>query len=286
MSEEYVVAASEAGQRLDLFCVSKVAQVSRSQIQQAIKAGDVTVNGQPVKPRHAVAVGDVVRGPVTAALATLPDPIDPHGLPVLHEDERVIVIDKPVGVDAEYITGRAHRLDKDTTGVLVAAKNDEALVYLQEQFKRRRVKKEYVALVFGVPIERAGRINQPLARSKSNPMRRAVLRQGSGRQAVKTAKEAITEWQVERTYHQTYSLLRLQPQTGRTHQLRAHLHWLGHPIVGDQLYTFKRQKPPAGTKRQLLHAEQLQLKLPSGQTKIFTAPLPEDFKLVLESLDS
>ena len=279
--EEFAVGGSEAGQRLDLFCVSKLPQVSRSQIQQAIKAGEVTVNGQQVKPRYAVMAGDAVHCPVSATAAALPEPIDPQSLPVLYEDERVMVVDKPAGIDAERITGRAHRLDKDTTGVLATAKDDETLAYLQEQFKRRRVRKEYRALVFGVPSERAGRINQPLARSKSNPMRRAVASKPLDRAR---SKPAITEWQVERTYDQAFSLLRLQPLTGRTHQLRAHLHWLGHPIVGDQLYTFKRQRPPAGTTRQLLHAEQLQLKLPTGETKTFTTPLPEDFQNVLQGL--
>ncbi|MDP6652978.1 MAG: pseudouridine synthase, partial [Gammaproteobacteria bacterium] len=123
------------------------------------------------------------------------------------------------------------------------------------------------------PTETDGRIVQPLARSKRNPLRRTVDREG---------KRAVTEWVKEEFMAKRYALLRVAPETGRTHQIRVHLHWLGFPIVGDALYAFKRQRSPQGVKRQMLHAEKLTLGLPSGKRKTFTAELPEDFTNVLQ----
>lgn len=296
---------NDAGQRLDLFCVSKLTGISRAAIQKAVKSGQIRINGREVKPRQYLAAGDIVdvNMDLAAPAAAVPGSEDIQ-IPIIYEDEEVLVINKPAGLavhtgvgqdkntvntwfvhkhpEALHVgedvsrSGIVHRLDKDTSGVLILAKTAKAYQALKEQFERRHTGKEYLALVFGVPGGKDGRINRPLKRSKRNPMRRTVDEDG---------KEAITEWRLEKAYGKKFALLRLYPLTGRMHQLRAHMHFLGYPIVGDTLYTYKRQKPPHGVKHQLLHAEKLTLDLPSGRDRTFVAPLPEDFRQVLEELD-
>jgi len=158
---------------------------------------------------------------------------------------------------------------------MILAKNETAFIHLKKQFELRRVRKEYLALVFGVPGGKDGRITRPIMRSRRNPMRRAVDDVG---------KESATEWVIERRFGSMYALLRVIPFTGRMHQIRVHLHFLGYPIVGDSLYTFKRKKQPQGVKRQLLHAEHLTVLLPNEKRKTFTAPLAEDFQDVITNL--
>lgn len=317
MQQHFTVSASRAGQRLDVFCVSQLPQLSRAFLQKAIKAGQVTVNGKAVKPRQILREGDEVSLNVPEQATTIPvADIIPIEIPILYEDKDVVVINKPAGVEAhpgqvpnqptvtawftqkypdaqnigeeENRPGIVHRLDKDTSGVMILAKTPKALAHLKQEFKNRRAKKEYLALVFGVPTMKRGRVTRPLARSPRNPLRRTIDAAG---------KPAITEWQIEKRIQKKmlaphragspgagFALLRLFPFTGRTHQLRAHLHFLGHPIVGDKLYTFKRQRPPQGVGRQLLHAEKLTITLPSGKRKTFVAELPQDFQSVLGSV--
>lgn len=310
---------AEAGQRLDVFCVGKVPHISRAVLQKAIRAVQITINGKAVKPRQTVKAGDGVQ-------INLPDQVSPplslprshgeipEGVEILYEDKDVVVINKPAGIEVHpgmipsqpTVTawfasrypnaknvgeedgrpGVVHRLDKDTSGVLILAKTNAAFEHLKKEFKNRRAKKEYLALVYGVPTMRKGRITRPIGRTPRNPLRRTIDENG---------KPAVTEWQIEQkldkagtaprrssTSGSGYTLLRLFPFTGRTHQLRVHMHFLGHPIVGDKLYTFKRQRPPEGVKRQLLHAEKLTIELPSGKMKSFIAELPQDFQRILE----
>jgi len=315
MKKQFQVTQQQSGQRLDVFCVNQATGHSRATLQRAIKAGDIQVNRAIVKPRYLLKEADVVAIDITAEPA--PDPIPPGLLtiPTVYEDKDVVVINKPagsaahpgvgpvtptvaswfaehypasrtVGENAER-PGIVHRLDKDTSGLMILAKNDAAYQHLKRQFAKRRVHKEYLALVFGVPKAHDGRINQPLKRSRRNPLRRAIDRLGKekpgGSPASLRSKRAITEWQIEQTYDR-FALLRALPLTGRMHQIRVHFHFLGHPIVGDPLYTFKRQHAPQGVTRQLLHAEKLTLNLPSGKKKTFTAPLPSDFQQVLDNL--
>lgn len=327
------ITSREAGQRLDVLAVSQVPTVSRAVLQRAIKAGSITVNGQVMKPRYLVKVDDVVLiqipndhpsadGPMTTTRITTPLPTPT----ILFEDKDIVVIDKPAGVTvhpgvgtppggtiADWFRARypditdagddptrlgiVHRLDKDTSGVLVLAKTHDAYQYLKHQWKKHHAKKEYLALVYGVPGESKGRINRPLVRSARNPMRRTVVASAGGYGHKKiilpargvlpdSARLAITEWRREEVFQGRYALLRVFPETGRTHQIRAHLHWLGFPIVGDNLYTFKRQRPPAGVTRHLLHAEALTLVMPNKDKKTFIAPLAKDFEHVLERLRS
>ena len=300
------VEPQEAGQRLDVWCVAHFPAYSRAALQRAIKSGQVTVNGQAVKPRQVVQAGDeiIFTAPPAAAAAEQSSSLDPISLPIVYEDNRLVVVNKPAGLAVHPGVGReqqtvagwfanrypdskgvgeydrpgiVHRLDKDTSGVMVLAKDGPTFEMLKDQFKKHWAKKEYLALVFGVPGEKKGRITRPLARSQRNPMRRTVDPLG---------KPAITEWVLEEKFAKQ-ALLRVFPLTGRTHQIRAHLHFLGFPIVGDPLYTFKRQSLPSGvTARtgQMLHAEKLTLRLPNGKRKTFAAPAPEDFQAVLRSL--
>lgn len=325
MQNTFTITPSESGQRLDVFCVAQLPQLSRAFLQKAIKAGQITVNGKLVKPRQILKAGDEVAANIASEIPATPPVSDtvPENILVLYEDKDVVVINKPAGVEVhagmipgqptvtawfekkypnaknigedEGRPGIVHRLDKDTSGVLILAKTPRALEHLKKEFKNRRAKKEYLALVYGVPTMKKGRITRPIARSPRNPMRRTISAEPRGDEGALRGKPAVTEWQVEQkldkagaaprrssTSGSGYTLLRLFPFTGRTHQLRVHLHFLGHPIVGDKLYTFKRQRPPEGVQRQLLHAESLTLTLPTGRRRIFTAPLPEDFQNALE----
>lgn len=304
MDQTFTVTEESDGQRLDVFCTAAISGYSRSAIQKAIKEEKVLVNGSPAKPRQIVKNGTHIRVMLTDT--PIPQEVSKTvdvNIPIVHEDRDVVVINKPAGIavhpgvgirsgtvadwfakrypdaigvgEKEGRSGIVHRLDKDTSGVMILAKNETAYIHLKKQFQMRRPKKEYLALVFGVPGGRDGRITRSIARSRRNPMRRAVDDAG---------KEAATDWVVEEKYGSGYSLIRAFPQTGRMHQIRVHLHFLGFPIVGDQLYTFKRKKQPQGVTRHLLHAEKLTITLPNGDTKTFTAPLPEDFQTVLDRL--
>jgi 23S rRNA pseudouridine1911/1915/1917 synthase len=326
-STPITVTASTAGQRLDVFVVAQRPALSRAVLQRFIKTGAITVNSQVVKPRYLIKAGDVVTITIPAGAIPLTHEEAAHTLPtptILFEDKDIVVIDKPYGVTvhpgvstprggtiadwfiARYPTatdvgedasraGIVHRLDKDTSGVLVLAKTPPAYQHLKQQWQKLSAKKEYLALVYGVPGELKGRINRPLVRSARNPLRRTVLAAagGYGKKTIamptrgvipSSARTAVTEWRREEIFSHNYTLLRVFPETGRTHQIRAHLHWLGFPIVGDNLYAFKRQRPPVGTKRQLLHAERLTIVMLDKSKKTFVAPLAPDFAAVLDSL--
>lgn len=218
---------------------------------------------------------------------------------ILFENEDMLAVNKPPRKTTEAVVAgqggvfAVHRLDKDTSGVLVLAKTEEVLARLQAEFKARRVQKEYLALVYGILKDKEGEIDQPLKRSTRYPMRRTVHPEG---------KPAVTEWKVEEEFTPSpsalaghspsgrgrkYSLLRLFPLTGRTHQLRAHLHWLGHPIVGDKLYKFRKHEELESAPRQLLHAEKLTLQQAQGKhilDRTFQAPMPDDFNKTLDDL--
>lgn len=212
----------------------------------------------------------------------------------LHEDDDVLVIDKPAGINVHAGAGHAdedtvvdfiqdkveddgsgrpgivHRLDRDTSGVLVTAKHAEAKKLLQEQFKSRQVQKQYVALVVGRPRHSRAVLNWPIGRHPKNPLKRAV--RGNGREAI-TGYTTLEEFD-------GYTLLELKPKTGRMHQIRVHLAHLGHPVVGDALYG----KHVPGLDRHFLHAQSLTVRLPSGASRQFTAELPRELKEFLGKL--
>lgn len=297
------------GTRLDVFLLRVLPELgTRGEVQRAIRSGAVRIPGKRViKPSTAARGGQeiIVREfktrntepGSTAAAALAP-------LRILHEDRELLVLDKPAGVPvhpgvkaessladallARYPAlkeigepgrgaGIVHRLDKDTSGVLLVARTPEMYAHLKAQFQTRKVRKRYLALVHGVVPEKEGVVKLPITRSKRNPLRRTIAKGGEG-------KGAETAFRVlERFPHHT--LLEVFPRTGRMHQIRVHLSHLGFPVAGDSLYgKASRHRTPPGLARQFLHAAELTVTLPSGKPKTFSSPLPLDLDAVLRAL--
>ena len=293
------VEAGEGG-RLDRFVAARLADLSRTTVQRLVDDGFITLNGSICKASDKVGPGDaiVVRVPPPAPTELVAEAIP---LAIVYEDDDVIVIDKPAGLvvhpaaghasgtlvnallghipDLEGIGGEVrpgivHRLDKDTSGLIIAAKHDRALQLLQAQFKARTIKKMYLALVEGIVEPREGIIEAPIGRSKTDRKKMAVTREG---------RSARTRYRVKQIYRQPdLSLVEAYPETGRTHQLRVHLAWLKHPLVGDEVYG--RQRSIVPIERHFLHAALLTLTLPNGEAHTFTSPLPTDLQHVLDQL--
>jgi len=200
---------------------------------------------------------------------------------IIYEDDNLLVIDKPAGLVVDNIERRVHRLDKDTSGILLVAKNDKALEFLQKQFKEREVKKKYLALVAGNLKKEEGVIETLIGRSPGDRRKQKVYLPGEPNAQEK--RKAVTEYKVLQRF-ENYTLIKVEPKTGRKHQIRTHLAYLGHPVAGDKLYGFKNQPRPEGLKRQFLHASYLKVKLPNGKTKEFKSELPNELKLCLQNL--
>lgn len=268
--------------RLDAYLAETRPEYSRSAWQKLIKQGHVCINGACVDvAKYEVSDDD----DITVKLP--PVPVQTTELPVLYEDDDVVVINKPVGVlthakgtIAEEFTvadfvrpktsyksdtnrpGIIHRLDRDTSGVLLCVKNNAAATMLSKQFERRTAKKTYYALTDGVPKQSEANIDVPIGRNPKHPSQfRADI----------NGKSAQTHYIVEADDGSS-ALVKLQPHTGRTHQLRVHMQHIGTPIRGDRVYG-------KTANRLYLHAYQLQITLPSGENHIFTAPLPPEFAL-------
>jgi len=269
--------------RLDVFVLSHIPELSRAFIQKLCDQGKIIVNDVESKPGYKMRDNDRVEVDYDLSeLALIPD-ID---LPVLYEDDDCIVINKPTGVlthskgtfnpEATVATflrsrmqgmegeraGIVHRLDRATSGVIICAKNQAALSFMQKQFSERKVKKTYIAVISGKLTPETAIIDMPIER---NPKAPATFRVGAN------GKHAITHYQTLQT-NEHYSLLELKPETGRTHQLRVHLAQQGHPIVGDILYDGK----PA--ERLFLHALSLEITLPNRERHVFEALLPPEFE--------
>ena len=218
----------------------------------------------------------------------------------IYEDNDVIVIEKDAGIlvhpsttlgasPAEKNTlidilkikypqaELVHRLDQDTSGLMVVAKNQQTAEFLKEQFQNREIKKKYLALVHGVLKDKKGIIVKSISKSRKRGGSQTISPIGKMR-------EATTRYEVIREF-KNFSLLEVLPETGRTHQIRVHLASIGHPIVGDEKYKFKRQEKIEGLNRQFLHAKYLKFKLPNGEIKEFESELPEDLKLVVQKLE-
>ncbi len=295
----------EVGERLDRVITAHLSTLSRVKVQQLIKEGYVSINGKPGKPSYrveaqdkiAVRLADHIVAPSNDE-ATLPEVLP---LDVLYEDADMAAIDKPAGmvvhpaaghtsgtlvnallarwpqvaqVGGKGRAGIVHRLDKDTSGVLLIAKTEPARLNLMAQFAARTVQKRYLALVEGLPATPTGEINVPLGRDPNQRKRMAVLRSG---------RPAVSFYRVLQPY-KGYTLVEVQPRTGRTHQIRVHMAFIGHPIVGDAVYGYRKQRLHLG--RQFLHAESLSLLTPSGgQPLTIHAPLPADLNAVLDQLE-
>ncbi len=305
---ELTLTVEAGGERLDKWLVVQLPERSRSEVQRWIEADRVTLRGQPLKASYRVAAGEVISVivPPPEAYAVEPEPIP---LAVLYEDADLLVVDKPAGMvvhpaagnwhgtlvnavlyhcpDLEGVGGArrpgiVHRLDKDTSGVILVAKNDNAHRALQAQFKVRQVHKTYLALVFGQMAPAQGEINAAIGRDVRDRKRMAVVPLSQGRPAV-TRYETLDVLKSPAT-GERLSLLSCRPLTGRTHQIRVHLAHIKHPIVGDETYGGRR-RPPAPCPRQFLHAHRLRFRLPAtGEEVEVTAPLPADLQRVLDYL--
>lgn len=284
--KSFKVDASSARERADNFACQHLPDLSRAYVQRLFEQGDLTVNGKPAKPGMRLNEGDKVELGIDLEKVQKIEDID---LPIIYQDDDVVVIDKPTGVISHsrgkfwyepsvasfmrQMTGQegersgiVHRLDRATSGVMICAKNQQAMKFLQKQFFDRAVEKQYVAVVQGQPKAPEAIVDMPIER---NPQKPQTFRVGAH------GKTAVTKYNVIQTKHDK-TLIELYPQTGRTHQLRVHMAHLGHPIVGDALYGGL----PAP--RLLLHAAELTITLPSKQRQqTFHAPLPKIFKNTL-----
>jgi 23S rRNA pseudouridine1911/1915/1917 synthase len=302
MAEDYVLritaAPDHVGERLDRIVVDHLADTSRSFVQRLIEAGNVQVNGEAKRPSYKVSDGDLIEVHVPAPEE--PDEVTPADIliPIAYEDDDIIVFDKPPGLvvhpapghrDSTLVNafrwlrpeniqpgterpGIIHRLDKDTSGLIVVAKNERSRLHLLRVWQRREVRKEYIALVVGDFPEDAAKVDAPIGRDPNNRKRMAVVPDG---------KPAVTYLKViERL--PGFTLMDVEIETGRTHQIRVHCAFTGHPVAGDRTYGGYRQNIPL--ERQFLHARRLRFKLPDGRPIDFTSPLPDDLQPVLDVL--
>jgi 23S rRNA pseudouridine1911/1915/1917 synthase len=296
---EIKIKETQDGERVDKLVAVEIKELSRATVQKLIKAELVTVNGAPVKASHRLVGGDLV-------LVSVPPPqpivIRPEAIPlsILHEDGALIVVDKPAGMVTHPAYGHrsgtlvnallahypplaqmenleragiVHRLDKDTSGVIVVAKTEAIRQALQAQFKAREVQKTYLALVEGHPDPDQGIVKAAVGRDPNNRKRMAVVRGG---------RKAITAYRVLEFFDQ-HSLVQAEPKTGRTHQIRVHMAFLRHPVVGDRVYGYRKQRLPL--KRHFLHAQHIGFRHPqTGQFTEFHADLPPELASLLARL--
>ena len=279
--EVYLFAVKSDKKRLDLELAERYPEFSRSTWQKHIKAGHVTVNGTVRdSPKYDITVADTIA-------VEIPDATDfsEDTLPIVYIDDNVIVINKPVGVLThskgalndeftvaeffrKYTTynsdsnrpGIIHRLDRDTSGVMIGARNEETATLLQKQFAERKTKKTYTAIVKGIPKVPKAKLDLPINRNPSSPSTFRVDPKG---------KAALTYYEII-AHNDKQALLKLSPHTGRTHQLRVHMQYIGTPILGDRVYG-------KADERLYLHATSLEITIPTSQRKVFHVPVPKDF---------
>lgn len=294
-----VAAVEAAGERLDRWLVAALPQYTRAYVQARIVAGDVRVAGRARKASYRLRGGETV-------MVTVPPPArsrtlvpEPMPLAIVYEDADVIIIDKPAGLvvhpgagnwtgtlvqgilahapevrtNDETRPGIVHRLDKDTSGLLIVAKHDAAREFLARQLRERTAEKRYAALVYGAVAWETREVDVPIGRDPQHRTRMAVVAAGRPARTTLHVAERLPG----------YTLLDVELHTGRTHQIRVHCAAIGHPIAGDRVYA-PRRVPPRGLTRQFLHAARLCLTLPDGQYRCFDSPLPEDLTRVLNAL--
>lgn len=300
-SKSYIVTGEQKRKRLDLFVGEMDELLSRSFIQKLIKEGYILVNQSPSKANYLVNEDDEILINVPEDKSLDLSPVDMQ-LDIIYEDSDVLVVNKPKGlvvhpgagtyqptmvhgllaqiddlsgINGVLRPGIVHRIDKDTSGLIIVAKHDMAHQALASQLADRSLKRSYIALVDGVMAAEHGKIDAPIGRDKRDRKRMAITDINS--------KEAITRFKVVKRYH-NYTLVECQLDTGRTHQIRVHMQYIGHPIVGDLKYNRKSDKALGG---QFLHAYKISFILPSnGELKTLEVALPEDFKAILERIES
>ncbi len=316
MKVSFKINKEDYGQRLDL-TLSKISYSwSRNYASNLIKSGHIRVSGQRKKTGYRLKPGDIITGMIPDSkddISILPEALD---IDILHEDNHILVVNKRAGMVVHPAPGNfsgtlvnallyyfpeiksvgenplrpgiVHRLDKDTTGIMVIAKNSSAFNFLKNEFKQRRVFKQYLCLVTGNIKENAGRVIFPIGRNRIKRKRMSVNAPHS--------KHAETLWRVRKRFN-VATFLEAELKTGRTHQIRVHFRSLGHPLVGDVTYGFKIKRPvknknplsilEKNISRQMLHSWKLGMRHPFSGRKInFTAPVPHDMKQVLSSLSA
>lgn len=292
--------------RLDAYISKEIEDLSRSMIQKLLEEDKINVNGKIEKPSYKVQEGDIIEvsieEPKEVKIEAQDIPLD-----IIYEDNDILVVNKQKGlvvhpangnpdgtlvnaimahckdslsgIGGELRPGIVHRLDKDTSGLLIIAKNDKAHIQVSEQIKNREVKKTYIALVRGTIAEDEATINMPIGRSKKDRKKMAVTKNG---------KEAVTHFKVLNRYTTnkgSYTLLEIKIDTGRTHQIRVHMAEIGHPVIGDSVYS--NGKNEFGVEGQCLHAKRLEFVHPiTGKEMKLEAPLPEYFQKIVEQLEN
>jgi len=297
MDKVYNFIADRPDVRLDRYVSEQCPELSRTYAQRLIADGYITVNDRLAKASLKLSIGDRLRVVIPP---TAPSPLSPEAIPlnIIYEDDDLLVVDKPAGLAVHPAPGHpghtlvnailshfprladvsdslrpgvVHRLDKDTSGVMLVAKNKTAQANLSDQFKAHSVHKTYLVLVKGRLTPEEGIIEAPMGRDPRNRKRMAVVAEG---------REARTEYRVIK-YISSYTLLKVMPETGRTHQIRVHLSAIGYPVVGDKVYGVKSPY----LSRQFMHASRLGFKLPStGEYVEFTSDLPPDLEQALRDI--
>ena len=298
MNREYELIAEESGQRLDKYLAGEMTDLSRSRIKELVQAGEVLVNGKKGKVSYKVQKGDLIQ---VTVLPLEPLKLEAENIPldIVYEDEDVIVVNKPQGMVVHPAAGHpshtlvnallyhtrdladspegfrpgiVHRIDKDTSGLLMVAKNAAARESLEKQLAAKSNKRQYLAIVHGNFAEEEGTIDAPIGRNPKDRKQMAVVEKG---------KSAVTHFKVLEQY-QGYSLVECQLETGRTHQIRVHMAYIGHPLAGDPLYGPRKTLPGHG---QFLHAKTLGFEQPStGEWLEFSVQLPDIFQQTVADL--
>lgn len=304
------VGDDELGIRLDAYLAARIEGWSRARLQRLIEDEDVLVNARTAKPSHKLQPNDEIEVELIAPALTRFTP-ENIALSILYEDPELVVLDKPAGMvvhpaagvhsgtlanalayhferlsnQAGIRPGIVHRLDKDTSGLMVVAKTESTHEALADQFRERQVFKSYVALVHGVVSSNSGRIDQPIARDPKNRTRMAVVAGG---------RQSVSIYKVRQRFN-AFTLLDVELKTGRTHQIRVHLSWLKHPVVGDEIYGGGRDNTVRDASlraqirklgRHFLHAEQLGFTHPkTGEAMRFTSELPVKLSSLLSALE-
>lgn len=298
MNREYELTAEESGQRLDKYLAEKMTDLSRSRIKELVQSGEVLVNGNKSKVSYKVQKGDLIQ---VTVLPLEPLALEAENIPldIVYEDEDVIVVNKPQGMVVHPAVGHpshtlvnallyhtrdladspegfrpgiVHRIDKDTSGLLMVAKNAAARESLEKQLATKSNKRQYLAIVHGNFAEEEGTIDAPIGRNPKDRKQMAVVDKG---------KSAVTHFKVLEQY-QGYSLVECQLETGRTHQIRVHMAYIGHPLAGDPLYGPRKTLPGHG---QFLHAKTLGFEQPrTGEWLEFSVQPPEIFQQTVADL--
>lgn len=299
--EKLIVEEKDKGIRLDVYIVDKVSNLSRMSVKRLIEDNNIIVNGKNEKNSYKVKNGDIIQidipQPKESGIKAQNIPVD-----IVYEDSDIIVVNKPKGmvvhpangnwdgtlvnaimaicknslsgIGGDIRPGIVHRLDKDTSGLLIVAKNDKAHISMSDKIKNREVTKIYYALVRGIVKENEATINMPIGRSQNDRKKMAIVKEG---------KEAITHFKVLKRYNK-YTLLEVKIDTGRTHQIRVHLSEIGYPIVGDM--TYSNGKNEFGISGQLLHAKILEFEHPITNKKLrLETVLPNEFNMILQKLE-